>query len=168
MCTAINDTLAGIFEIGYAPVTSIQRGLLTLLRGGSVMTLELQGGADTRVVRTRTLFVGNNELQLRAVGLREAPEVEAGRLAAITLQPLSKLRTLWMIVRGVMGRLDGAQGVDSFAFDRLVVQPRRRAVSAKVAIDGEIFRLPPPLIFRIAPRPLQLLVPAHQDGEGAP
>ena len=143
-------------------------GLFTLLRGGSVMTLELQGGADTRVVRTRTLFVGNNELQLRAVGLREAPEVEAGRLVAITLQPLSKLRTLWMIVRGVMGRLDGAQGVDSFAFDRLVVQPRRRAVSAKVAIDGEIFRLPTPLIFRIAPRPLQLLVPAHQDGEGAP
>ena len=84
-----------------------------------------------------------------AVGLREAPEVEAGRLAAITLQPLSKLRTLWMIVRGVMGRLDGAQGVDSFAFDRLVVQPRRRAASAKVAIDGEIFRLPTPLIFRI-------------------
>ena len=139
-----------------------------LLLGGSVMTLELQGGAETRVVRTRTLFVGNNELQLRAVGLREAPEVEAGRLAAITLQRLSKLRTLWMIVRGVMGRLDGAQGVDSFAFDRLVVQPRRRAASAKVAIDGEIFRLPTPLIFRIAPRPLQLLVPAHQDGEGAP
>lgn len=45
-------------------------GLLTLLRGGSVMTLELQGGADTRVVRTRTLFVGNNELQLRAVGVK--------------------------------------------------------------------------------------------------
>ena len=35
VCTAINDTLAGIFEIGYAPVTSIQRGLLTLLRGGT-------------------------------------------------------------------------------------------------------------------------------------
>lgn len=30
--TAINDTLAGVFEIAYTPVTSVQRGLLTLLR----------------------------------------------------------------------------------------------------------------------------------------
>ena len=35
VCTAINDTLAGIFEISYAPVASVQRGLITLLRGGS-------------------------------------------------------------------------------------------------------------------------------------
>ena len=31
--TAINDTLAGTFEINYVPVTSVQRGLVTLLRG---------------------------------------------------------------------------------------------------------------------------------------
>lgn len=31
--TAINDTLAGVFEISYVPVTSVQRGLVTLLRG---------------------------------------------------------------------------------------------------------------------------------------
>ena len=35
ICTAINDTLAGIFEINYAPVASVQRGLMTLLRGGT-------------------------------------------------------------------------------------------------------------------------------------
>lgn len=32
---AINDSLAGIFEIGYVPVASVQRGLTTLLRGRS-------------------------------------------------------------------------------------------------------------------------------------
>jgi len=31
--TAINDTLAGIFEVSYVPVTSVQKGLVTLLRG---------------------------------------------------------------------------------------------------------------------------------------
>ena len=34
VCTAINDTLAGIYEISYTPVASVQRGLMTLLRGG--------------------------------------------------------------------------------------------------------------------------------------
>ena len=31
--TAINDSLAGVFEINYVPVTSVQKGLVTLLRG---------------------------------------------------------------------------------------------------------------------------------------
>lgn len=35
VCTAINDTLAGVFEVNYAPVASVQRGLMTLLRGGT-------------------------------------------------------------------------------------------------------------------------------------
>lgn len=41
--------------------------------------------------------------------------------------------------------------MDSFAFDRLVVRARRRG--QQVAIDGEIFELPTPLIFRIAHAP---------------
>jgi len=35
VCTAINDTFAGAFEVNYAPVASVQRGLMTLLRGGT-------------------------------------------------------------------------------------------------------------------------------------
>jgi len=31
--TAVNDELAGIFEVNYTPVSSVQRGLVTLLRG---------------------------------------------------------------------------------------------------------------------------------------
>ncbi|WP_243457644.1 diacylglycerol/lipid kinase family protein [Ottowia testudinis] len=140
-------------------------GLRTLLRGGSVMTLQLHAQGQMRVVRTRTLFVGNNDLQLHALGLREALAVEQGRLAAITLQPLSTLRTLWLVLRGALGRLDGAEGVDSFAFDRLVVQPRRRATSMQVAMDGEVLRMATPLVFQTAPHPLQLLVPPDEDEE---
>lgn len=153
---------------GRSRVVALMAGLATLLRGQSVMTLELHGHGEARVVRTRTLFVGNNELQLQAIGLREALAVEGGRLAAITLQPLPMLSTLWLVLRGAIGRLDGAEGVDSFAFDRLQVQPRRGATAMKVAIDGEIVHLPTPLVFQNAPRPLQLLVPAAADAQERP
>lgn len=82
--------------------------------------------------------------------------MEGGRLAAITLQPLPMLSTLWLVLRGAIGRLDGAEGVDSFAFDRLQVQRQRGATAMKVAIDGENVHLPTPLVFQNAPRPLQL------------
>lgn len=39
VCTAINDTLAGVFEVNYAPVASVQRGLMTLLRGERSLSL---------------------------------------------------------------------------------------------------------------------------------
>jgi diacylglycerol kinase family enzyme len=138
---------------------AVLSGLATVLRGRSLLTLELHAGGQMRVVRTRTLLVGRNALQWRQLGLHDALAVEPGRLAAITVAPASTWRTLWLVLRGAVGQLDGAPGVDGFAFERLVVQPRRGPRQAKVAMDGEIFRLPTPLEFRIAPRPLQLLVP---------
>ena len=155
-------------RFGRHRVVALLSGLGTLLRGRSVLTLELSAEGQTRVIRTRTLFVGNNELQLQELGLRQAVDVEQGRLAAITLEPASTLRTLWLLVRGALGRLDGAEGVDSFAFDELVVRMRKGARTVKVAMDGEVLRMPPPLVFRTAPRPLRLLVPTRQGGEGAP
>ncbi|MFD1709200.1 diacylglycerol kinase [Ottowia sp. GY511] len=154
-------------RFGRRRVVALLSGLGTILRGGSVLTLELSVEGQTRVVRTRTLFVGNNELQLQEIGLRHAVDVEQGRLAAITLQPVSTLRTLWLLIRGALGRLDGAEGVDSFAFDQLVVRMRRRVRWVKVALDGEVLRMPPPLVFRTAPRPLRLLLPAAEAEEGS-
>ncbi|MFD1894110.1 diacylglycerol kinase [Ottowia beijingensis] len=139
-------------------------GLGTLLRGRSLMTLELHDGTETRVVRTRTLFVGHNDLQLRALGLREPLAAEAGRLLAITLPPAPPLATLWRMLRGSIGRLDGAARVDSFSVDRLVVQPGRGSGGMQLAIDGELAHLPAPLVFQLAPRPLRLLVPTAARG----
>ena len=100
--------------------------------------------------------------------IRVAWRLSVELVSRITLQPLSGARTLWLLLRGALGRLDGAEGVDSFAFDELVVRPRKGARRAKVAMDGEVLRMPPPLVFRTAPRPLRLLVPsaapAHGDG----
>ena len=154
-------------RFGRRRLVAVLSGLGTILSGRSVLTLELSVEGQTRVIRTRTLFVGNNELQLREIGLRHAVDVQQGRLAAITLQPVSVPRTLWLLIRGALGRLDGAEGVDSFAFDQLVVRLHRRVDGVKVALDGEVLRIPPPLIFRTAPRPLRLLVPTAPGEEGA-
>lgn len=147
--------------------TALLADLARLLRGKSVMTLELQAQGETRVVRTRTLFVCSNTLHLKAMGLREPLAVEAGRLAAIAVAPSPPLATLWQALRGSIGRLDGAERADRFAFDHLAVQPRRGQARMEIAIDGDIQSLPAPLVFQPAPRPLMLLVPPAGRGAGA-
>jgi hypothetical protein len=42
------------------------------------------------------------------------------------------------------------------------VRPPRRPVFLKVATDGESLRMGLPLVFRVAPRPLKLLLPAPE------
>ena len=68
---------------------------------------------------------------------------------------------LGLLARGALGRLDEAFAVDSFAFNRLTVEPwgGARRGRVKLALDGEVFHLAPPLVFRRTTQPLQLLVP---------
>jgi hypothetical protein len=118
-----------------------------------------------RLLRTPTLFVGNNAMQLARLGIPEAEAVARGEgvLAAIVVRPIGTLAMFGLALRGALGTLGDADQVESFAFCRLVAEPLgyRRI---KVAIDGEVMRMVPPLVFE-AGAPMALLVPA--GGEGA-
>jgi len=119
-------------------------------------------GRLQRDIRTPTVFVGNNRLQLEQIGIPEAAEVDSGRLAVIALRPVGTLQMLGLLVHGALGRLGDADKVVSFSAEELTVRPARRygMARAKVAIDGELGWLPTPLRFRVAPDRLPLLVPA--------
>ena len=135
---------------------------MTLLRGHRQLRLLIEEGGVVREVRTPTLFVGNNRLQLEQVGLdlsaHPARVLDDGRIAAVMLKPIGTPTMAWLMLRGAMGSLGEADSVDSFAFQRMVVQPRLRKI--KVAFDGEIARMRTPLEFRVAAQPLYLLKPS--------
>src|SRR4029453_4253461 len=115
---------------------------------------------EVRVLRTATLVVGNNPLQLQQLGLPEARAVQQGQLAAIAVRPGGLLAMIGLLLRGALGRLADADHIVNFACDRLTVRPygRRRL---KVALDGEVAWLASPLVFQVAPHPLPLLVPTR-------
>ena len=135
---------------------------MTLLRGHRQLRLLIDEGGEVREVRTPTLFVGNNRLQLEQVGLdlsaHPARVLDDGRIAAVMLKPTGTLAMAWLMLRGAMGSLGEADSVESFAFQRMVVQPRLRKI--KVAFDGEIARMRTPIEFRVAAQPLFLLKPS--------
>jgi diacylglycerol kinase family enzyme len=134
---------------------------VTLLQAHRPLRLALSSGGQTRHVRTPTLFVGNNALQLSQIGIAEAPALSEGALVAIMVRPVGTLAMAWLMLRGAVGQLGEARDVMSFAFETLSVQPaaplgHRRL---KVATDGEVLRTRAPLVFRVAPQPLMLLKP---------
>ncbi len=136
-------------------------GLMSLLREHEQLTLEIEHDHEREVVRTPALFIGNNALQLERAGLPEAEDVEQRRLAAVLVKQVGTAALLWLALRGALGQLGGADRVRDFAFRRMSVQPQRpRGRALKVATDGEIHWLKPPITFSVAPRRLLLMVPA--------
>jgi diacylglycerol kinase family enzyme len=133
----------------------------TLMRQHRQLRLHIELAGQARDLRTPTLFVGNNRLQLEQVGLREAPALDAGRLAAVMLRPIRTRSMLWLLLQGAFGTLGDAPTVESFEFEHIVVRPWAPFGGrlAKVAFDGEITWLRSPLEFRVSPRPLYLLKP---------
>lgn len=137
--------------------------LSTLLSPHPDLFLHL--GADESpavVVRTPTLFVGNNPLQMAQVGMPEADAVGRGALLASTLRPVGRWGLLKLALLGALGRLGEAEAIRHGAVQALQVcpvgaKPRRGWRALRVAIDGETRWVVPPLRFEVAPRPLWLL-----------
>lgn len=150
---------------GRSRLVALGAALLTLLQAHRPLRLQMQGAGGERRVRTPTLFVANNALQLEQIGIAEAAALQQQQLVAIMLAPMGTLTMLWLMLQGAFGKLGEAREVRSFGFDRLSVRPAapRRRARVKVATDGEIAWLRAPLTFRVSPVPLALLTPAPED-----
>ena len=141
----------------------------TLLRAQRQLRLHIEQGASVRDVRTLTLFVGNNRLQLQQFGAEPEDTLAGtpgeGSMAALMLRPIGTLSMIRLMLHGAMGTLGEAQSVERFEFHHMVVRPTlapgRRLV--KVAFDGEVTRMRAPLDFRVLARPLYLLMPRRAE-----
>lgn len=144
---------------GRSRVVALGAMLATMLGEQRRLRLHVELAGETHDVRTQTLFVGNNRMQLEQVGLPPVPE--NGRVAAVMLRPIGSWAMLGLLLRGAFGRLGEADTVLSFEFQQMVVRPSRKAPRRlmKVACDGEVLRLRAPLVFGVAPTPLWLLKP---------
>ena len=164
----LEDREAWKQRFGRHRIVALWSGLATMMRGYRPLRIEVSDGERTRHLRTPTLFVGNNALQLEKIGLDEAEAVHRneGWLAGLVLKPIGRLTMLGLILRGALGKLGEAENAVSFAFREITVQPKHHHHAIKVAVDGEIVWLKPPIVFRAAPRPLRLLTDrVRQPGE---
>lgn len=155
-------------QYGRWRVVALLSAIKTALRGYQSLRITLELDGQTRRLRTPTLFVGNNRLQMEQVGMHALDHaLDEGRLVAIAPRPVGRLRMLGLLVRGALGRLGEAEDVHAFAFRRMTVRApllsaRRRL---KTATDGEVCRMPLPLRFEALEGRLLLLVPSEDADE---
>jgi diacylglycerol kinase family enzyme len=160
----LEDREAYKARFGRSRLVALGAACVTLLRAHRQLRLHIELGATVHDVRTTTVFVGNNRLQLAQVGVQLGGSASAhdnGRVAAVMLRPMGTLAMVGLILHGAMGTLGEADNVESFEFEHMVVKPRldlgRRKV--KVAFDGEVRWMRWPIEFEVSQKPLYLLKP---------
>jgi diacylglycerol kinase family enzyme len=160
----LEDREAWKQQFGRSRFVAFLSGLATIFQARGQLKLEIELAGQSAFLRTLTLFVGNNHLQLARVGIDEknAGAVNRGELTGIALRPIGTMALLGLLARGLTGRLGDAENVDSFSFRRLTVSPRGQK-RVKVATDGEVTWMKAPLVFQVAAEPLLLMVPAPED-----
>lgn len=165
----LEDREAYKARFGRSRLVAIGAACVTLLRAHRKLRLHIELGSSARDVRTPTLFVGNNRLQLEQIGVKVGQRAvgapDDGSIAAVMLRPIGTFVMMRLMLRGAMGTLGEADSVESFAFDHMVVRPRlnygRRRI--KVAFDGEVQWMHTPIEFLVSSKPLYLLKPALES-----
>ncbi len=106
--------------------------------------------------RTPLVFVGNNEYERgpRALGTRR--RLDRGRLSVYTVRATRRLHMFWVLLRAVFRR-DEPEDFEAHAVERADIVTNKRSI--KVALDGEVVRMKPPLTYRTRPRALRVLAP---------
>jgi len=119
-------------------------------------------GADA-IVRTPFVFVGNNEYKAEGFELGGRTTVDAGRLSVFLAPECGRYEFLTLPFRALAKRLRAGERFIGFGADSVSVSVPYPRVS--VARDGEVDTMQSPLVYRIRPGALRVIVPATPPAE---
>ncbi len=124
------------------------------------VTLRIDG--IERLRRTPFVFIGNNEYRMEgfSIGERKGSLCD-GRLSVYFAQRPGRLRLLALALRALAGRLKQARDFEAVLANDFVIESGHRLL--RVATDGELRELRPPLRYRIRPASLRVAVPAAPE-----
>ncbi|MEO8924006.1 MAG: diacylglycerol kinase family protein [Caldimonas sp.] len=104
--------------------------------------------------RTPFVFIGNNEYRMEGFAIGERNGLAGGCLSLYTAQRPGRLRLVQLAIRALVGRLRQARDFDIVLAAEIIVESRHHRL--RVASDGEVTYMTPPLRYRI--RPASLIV----------
>jgi diacylglycerol kinase family enzyme len=144
--------------LGKWPALAI--GALTMLRRFPSLKLSLDIDGRHRRRRVPLLFVGNNVYSVEWPDLGGRERLDEGCLSLWLMREASRPALLRSAFSLLLGRLHLAPEIEASRVESLIVNWRRRRLRRlRVAVDGEVIRLRPPLRYQIHPQSLSVCVP---------
>lgn len=106
--------------------------------------------------KTPFVFIGNNEYSRGVRGLGTRRRLDRGTLAVHTIRATRRLHMFWVMLLAVLRRREPPE-LESHAVERADIVTSKR--SLRVAVDGEVVRMKPPLTYKSRPGALRVFTP---------
>jgi len=125
------------------------------------------GVGDQTVLRTTpVVFVGNNRYEVNLTMLGRRHRLDGRELCVYVVNRAGRFGLLSVAVRALLGLAEQARDFDIMMPSEVWIEtPRKRL---RVALDGEVIPLAPPLHYRIRPLSLRVLAPAAPPQQPLP
>jgi diacylglycerol kinase family enzyme len=130
---------------------------IAALRRYPFLAVRLSIDGQEAVRRTPFVFIGNNEYSMEGFAIGERSGLADGRLSLYVAQRPGRWRLLLLALRALTGRLRQARDFDAMLATAIVIQSRHRRL--RVATDGEVTEMTPPLQYRVRPGALVVMRP---------
>ncbi|HEY5885777.1 MAG TPA: diacylglycerol kinase family protein [Pyrinomonadaceae bacterium] len=145
-------------RLGYRKWPAYVWAALSVLMRYPFLDLRLQ--ADGKAVATRTpfLFVGNNRYEMETLNIGGRSTLDAGTLSLYLTHRTGRLGLIRLAWRALFGGLNQERDFMALTTEELSIETRRKRV--RVALDGEVTVVEPPLRYRIRKKALRVRVPA--------
>ena len=136
---------------------------ITTLRRHPFLHLTLNVNGECLRQRTLFLFVGNNDYTMEGFNIGARKALNAGRLSLYFAQRASRGGLLLLALQAVFGRLRQAKDFAVLSTQNLTIESRHRQL--RVSTDGEVNLMNTPLLYRIVPKSLRVLMPRGSPDE---
>ena len=149
--------------LGRSRFVALLASLKTVFGQFRPLHIELEVDGRHRRLKTTSLFIGNNRLQLERLGLEQAAALAEHRLVLLNAPPFGHLTAISLMLKAAIGRLGQSADFEVTTFRELetarTLRPGGRRRPMGIALDGERFRIDPPIRIGIHRQALWLIVP---------
>jgi diacylglycerol kinase family enzyme len=123
--------------------------------------LNVRVGVDGKELRGHTpfVFIGNNEYEMETLNIGRRACLDKGELSLYMTNRTSRWRLIRLALRALLGGLRQEKDFLALCTNEIWIGTRHKR--ARVALDGEVFILEPPLHYRVRPKALRVLAPPN-------
>ncbi len=134
---------------------------LAVLRRYPFLEIRLSVDGKELTGRTPFVFVGNNEYEMERLNIGSRACLDKGELSLYTTNGTGRLGLIRLALRALLGGL--RQERDFLAFTTKDISIGTQHKRVRVALDGEVTIMEPPLHYRVRPGALRVLAPANDQ-----
>ena len=143
-------------RLGRGKWIAMLTAILSVFRRYPTVRVRIGVGERTVLRTTPFVFIGNNRYEMNLAMLGRRQRLDAGELCVCFTNRTGRFGLFRLALRGLFGRLEQAKDFDLLTAGEAWIETPRREL--RVALDGEVIRLSPPLHYRIRPAALKVLV----------